>query len=620
MKDYNDKEIYSTPPTTPILKNTDIETNISTEKENNELNSSKKKENNELNTSKEKTIENIEKNINIEYFYDTEGGKNEVISINKKNTEELSDEYLQNFDLLRESLILQEDQISGKGNLIQSKIEKTENSNKSYVEGIWSSLKSKVSVISNSISNSLNINVIPFKKEKDYPGEIQIFEKIFINSHFYKEFYKKFKKTLFYFSTRNKLIKPIHKDNVYFISDYIWGNLYRCFQMIFANLFCEIKIKEYVIKNLHIDLNNEESRKTLPLYIDEVHLNDIRYQILILFMDNPIKLEKLIQNENFIFFFKEKFPKILESIDSFDNNTFKICQIMAPFLIMAPFSIDMLYKSSNYFKYISRYNYLRNAGEINLMSLNIMNAFNEIINQYNLFNRKINIINFNNEIEEEKILNKCFIKITDIKNEKINNLYDYQGQYFKYNEGVYCLLFVKVKLGKNSIKNIYLKNLSSIFKIQGNKGFIGKISEKENDYAYFIGETDGILLGISPNNNLDSINSIDELTQKEKFSSFELNDSNLFLINYCDISPFIIFVFQFSCFDEYKSLIIDIKKHTNIKNPILNLKKNNKDNIDLFSSELLSFDNNQNNISKFPDSFNEISRISFKSNHSNDSF
>ncbi len=605
MKDNDDKEIYSTPPMTPILKNADIDTNISTEKENNDLN-----------TSKEKEIENIEKNINIEYFYDTEGGKNDIISIKKKSTEELSDEYLQNFDLLRESLVLQEDTTFGKGNLIKSKIEKTEYSNKSYVEGIWSSLKSKVSVISNSISNSLNINVIPFKKEKDYPGEIQIFEKIFINSHFYKEFYKKFKRTLFYFSTRNNLIKPIHKDNVYFISDYIWGNLYRCFQMIFANLFCEIKIKQYVINNLHIDLNNEEIRKTLPLYIDEVHLNDIKYQILILFMDNPIKIEKLMQNENFSFFFKEKFPKILESIDSFDNNTFKISQIMAPF------SIEMLYKSSNYFKYISRYNYLRNAGEINLSSLNIMNAFNEIINQYNLFNRKINIINFNNEIEEEKILNKCFIKITDIKNEKINNLYDYQGQYFKYNEGVNCLFFVKVKLGKNSIKNIYLKNLSSIFKIQGNKGFIGKISGKENDYAYFIGETDGILLGISPNNNLDSINSIDELILKEKFSTFELNESNLFLINYCDISPFIIFVFQFSCLDEYKSLIIDIKKHMNIKNPILKLKINKKDTTELFASELLSFDNynNPNNISKFPDSFNEISRISFRSNFSNDSF
>ena len=552
-------------------------------------------------------------NLNIEYFYDPEDIKEEIPIV--KNREELTDKYLENFDLLRESLVLEEEDLKfGKTNLLKTKIEKTENSNKTYVEGIWSSLKSKVSVLTSSISNSLNINVIPFKKEKDYPGEIKIFEKTFINNHYFREFYRKYKRTLFYFSTRNKFIKPVYKDNVYFISDYIWGNLFRCFQMIFANLFCEIKMKEYLIKNLNINLNNEEIRKTLSLFIDEVHLNEIKYDILILFMDNPLKIETLIQNDNFTFFFKEKFHKTLESIDNFDNNAFKVSQVMSPF------SIDMLYKSSNYFKYISRYNYLRNAGEINLMSLNIMNAFNEIINQYNLFNRKINIINFNNEIEEEKILNKCFIKITDIKNEKINNLYDYQGQYFKYNEGVYCLLFVKVKLGKNSIKNIYLKNLSSIFKIQGNKGFIGKISEKENDYAYFIGETDGILLGISPNNNLDSINSIDELTQKEKFSSFELNDSNLFLINYCDISPFIIFVFQFSCFDEYKSLIIDIKKHTNIKNPILNLKKNNKDNIDLFSSELLSFDNNQNNISKFPDSFNEISRISFKSNHSNDSF
>ena len=549
-------------------------------------------------------------NLNIEYFYDPEDIKEEIPIV--KNREELTDKYLENFDLLRESLVLEEEDLKfGKTNLLKTKIEKTENSNKTYVEGIWSSLKSKVSVLTSSISNSLNINVIPFKKEKDYPGEIKIFEKTFINNHYFREFYRKYKRTLFYFSTRNKFIKPVYKDNVYFISDYIWGNLFRCFQMIFANLFCEIKMKEYLIKNLNINLNNEEIRKTLSLFIDEVHLNEIKYDILILFMDNPLKIETLIQNDNFTFFFKEKFHKTLESIDNFDNNAFKVSQVMSPF------SIDMLYKSSNYFKYISRYNYLRNAGEINLMSLNIMNAFNEIINQYNLFDRKINIINFNNEIEEEKILNKCFIKVIDIHNEKINNLYECKGQYYKYNEGVNCLMFVKVKLGKMSIKDEYVKNLPNYFKIQGNKGFIGKISEKENDYAYFIGETDGILLGISPNNNLDSINDINELIQKDKFSTFELNENNLFLINYCDISPFIIFVFQFTCLDEYKSLIVDIKKHVNEKYPLLKIKAIKTDSIDLFSSSILNFDNT---LSKLPDSFNEISRISYKSNHSNDSF
>ena len=549
-------------------------------------------------------------NLNIEYFYDPEDIKEEIPIV--KNREELTDKYLENFDLLRESLVLEEEDLKfGKTNLLKTKIEKTENSNKTYVEGIWSSLKSKVSVLTSSISNSLNINVIPFKKEKDYPGEIKIFEKTFINNHYFREFYRKYKRTLFYFSTRNKFIKPVYKDNVYFISDYIWGNLFRCFQMIFANLFCEIKMKEYLIKNLNINLNNEEIRKTLSLFIDEVHLNEIKYDILILFMDNPLKIETLIQNDNFTFFFKEKFHKTLESIDNFDNNAFKVSQVMSPF------SIDMLYKSSNYFKYISRYNYLRNAGEINLMSLNIMNAFNEIINQYNLFDRKINIINFNNEIEEEKILNKCFIKVIDIHNEKINNLYECKGQYYKYNEGVNCLMFVKVKLGKMSIKDEYVKNLPNYFKIQGNKGFIGKISEKENDYAYFIGETDGILLGISPNNNLDSINDINELIQKDKFSTFELNENNLFLINYCDISPFIIFVFQFTCLDEYKSLIVDIKKHVNEKYPLLKIKAIKTDSIDLFSSSILTFDNT---LSKLPDSFNEISRISYKSNHSNDSF
>ena len=549
-------------------------------------------------------------NLNIEYFYDPENIKEEIPIV--KNREELTDKYLENFDLLRESLVLEEEDLKfGKTNLLKTKIEKTENSNKTYVEGIWSSLKSKVSVLTSSISNSLNINVIPFKKEKDYPGEIKIFEKTFINNHYFREFYRKYKRTLFYFSTRNKFIKPVYKDNVYFISDYIWGNLFRCFQMIFANLFCEIKMKEYLIKNLNINLNNEEIRKTLSLFIDEVHLNEIKYDILILFMDNPLKIETLIQNDNFTFFFKEKFHKTLESIDNFDNNAFKVSQVMSPF------SIDMLYKSSNYFKYISRYNYLRNAGEINLMSLNIMNAFNEIINQYNLFDRKINIINFNNEIEEEKILNKCFIKVIDIHNEKINNLYECKGQYYKYNEGVNCLMFVKVKLGKMSIKDEYVKNLPNYFKIQGNKGFIGKISEKENDYAYFIGETDGILLGISPNNNLDSINDINELIQKDKFSTFELNENNLFLINYCDISPFIIFVFQFTCLDEYKSLIVDIKKHVNEKYPLLKIKAIKTDSIDLFSSSILNFDNT---LSKLPDSFNEISRISYKSNHSNDSF
>ena len=63
--------------------------------------------------------------------------------------------------------------------------------------------------------------------------------------------------------------------------------------------------------------------------------------------------------------------------------------------------------------------------------------------------------------------------------------------------------------------------------------------------------------------------------------------------------------------------IVDIKKHVNEKYPLLKIKAIKTDSIDLFSSSILTFDNT---LSKLPDSFNEISRISYKSNHSNDSF
>ena len=65
-------------------------------------------------------------NLNIEYFYDPENIKEEIPIV--KNREELTDKYLENFDLLRESLVLEEEDLKfGKTNLLKTKIEKTEN-------------------------------------------------------------------------------------------------------------------------------------------------------------------------------------------------------------------------------------------------------------------------------------------------------------------------------------------------------------------------------------------------------------------------------------------------------------------------------------------------------------
>ena len=72
-------------------------------------------------------------NLNIEYFYDPENIKEEIPIV--KNREELTDKYLENFDLLRESLVLEEEDLKyGKTNLLKTKIEKTENSNKTMLK------------------------------------------------------------------------------------------------------------------------------------------------------------------------------------------------------------------------------------------------------------------------------------------------------------------------------------------------------------------------------------------------------------------------------------------------------------------------------------------------------
>ena len=362
-----------------------------------------------------------------------------------------------------------------------------------------------------------------FINEDSYKLPIQLFQRVFIHSTYYQNYYKKYKKNFFYFSKRN--------NNNNFYNE----NLNNIFQTIFANLIFEKKIFFYIENELKLDKKNIK-KKEFNLYVDNEKINLFRYEIILLFFDNPIKLKEMMNNSEMKNFFNksENFAKILNILSNNHNiNKFKIEKMFSPF-------------SLNFLKILDNN---KNENKIEKIIKNF-----ELISKYFKILSNLEIFIFKNFINEKEILNKILDSNKNFLNKN-------------------CLLFLKVNLSNKIIE--YQKLILKYFLIRQNKGFISKILNNNNNYFYFIGHYNDCLITFNYNLILENIKDENDLLKIDNFNSYEISKENLVLINPKFINfEEIIFIFNFDNMNEFNDFIIDVISHNNLNIKLFEYLKN----------------------------------------------
>ena len=477
-----------------------------------------------------------------------------------------------------------------KNNIIENNNDNNKNNN-NYISNIFNSIKE-------SITNYYKFYPFYFKKNnKNNNNDLYIFDIKFYSTSLSYEYFKKLINILLFFdNTKNN-----NNDN----------NLIRIFQMIFGNLFLNIEIYDYLKENIKLEL--ESNRNEEFLYIDEQNLNNLKYNIIILFFDNPIHLIKGMKIKELNFFFDKIFSKTLKNLSNIlnhENDNFIINKMYSPlsfniinkvYCFLNSFYINSNQKNKNNNNNDNNNDYR----EIN----NIILTFKEIFYFFQINNNNIKIFNFDNTFYENVIINEIFVKID--KNNKINdekfnkeNIYTFNNECYYYdNKNINSIIFLKINyiydLGITKYK--FNRLIFSYFLIKRNKGFISKLINN-NNYYYFIGILNNKLIGIKTNlNNNNNINEENDILNKNNFQSFEIKEDKLFLIDINELESFIVFIFEFHNLYEYIDLINNIKLHCNQNNKLFNYKEiedienneNKEENI-IFKKEIIDYINNNN--------------------------
>ena len=412
----------------------------------------------------------------------------------------------------------------------QNQIENTENPLKIDLE-------SQIKYVSNSNIKKFNPNICEKK--------VKIYELVFFSSNdnhninLEKIQFQKYLSTFIYVPLNPSLYYSKCKYNAEYINN---ESFFKSFQIAIASFLLEIKIRNYLINDLNLDLGtsidkdnenggNKNLDKMLYMLIDRVHLNEFRKEVLTLISESPLRMELIVDNPHYkcLFYY---LPLLLSKLDQYNNekHSFYISDFHAPL------SSDMVNLSSDNSIFIFP---------------ELIIVINNIIKKFKLFPKnKIILLSFKNAIYETELEEKCF--------------------YFsaKKKEVKESLLFIESTL-------INHDSLSLFFDIRGNRGFIGKI---KNDYFLFIGETEkSELIGV----NLDNQNGSIEYNFLNKFSVPDYNWEENFGVNYnniftCDkniLENEVIFLLSFKTISEYNALIIDLEQHIQKKDKLFHFCK-----------------------------------------------
>ena len=471
-------------------------------------------------------------------------------------------------------------------------IENNNKINNNYLSNFFDSIKKSISNFYKFYPFYFTIN------NKNVNNDLYIFDMKFLTTSLSYEYFKKLINVLIFFDNIKNNINN-NNDN----------NIIRIFQMIFGNLFLNIEIFEYLKENLKLEL--DLNRKEEFLYIDAQNLNKLKYNIIILFFDNPIQLIKGMKIKELKFFFEKIFSKTLKNLSNIlnhENDNFVINKMFSPLSFNI---INKVYCFLNSF-HINSKNKNKNNNvyrEIN----NIILTFKEILYFFQINNNNIKIFNFDDTFYENVIINEVFIKY-DINNKKKDenfkkeDFYTFNNKCYYYdNKNINSIIFLKINYidDLGITKNKFNRLIFSYFLIKRNKGFISKLINN-NNYYYFIGILNNKLIGIKTNlNNNNNINEENDILDKNNFQAFEIKEDKLFLIDVNELESFIVFIFEFHNLYEYIDLINNIKLHCSQNNKLFNYKEikdinNNEDEEDdiIFKKEIIDYINNNNNESK----------------------
>lgn len=421
-----------------------------------------------------------------------------------------------------------------------------------------------------------------------YKEYARILNSVFKDSKYDKQLFSKYIKTFTYFST-TKNFAPITYNEQKYTSDHLWGSLIRVYQMVLAKFFLDIQIQHFVTKTLKIDINHR-AINPIHLYIDDATFSQLKYEMLLLFTDNPILISNLLNIEYFDSFIKQM-PSLLQEYTQQELDEERDSFIVNK--VLAPFSIGLI---ANCYRLI-----LTQTSSFELkMELNsslMVEIIKEIIEQFSLFNKRIEVLLFDSFISEEVIMNKCFVKfndyicLEDVNKYNINQTIQYKEREFSLKEGMNALLFVEITLGENEIASDYQSIVTEVFKIRNNLGFIGCL-KKSQSFIYFIGETRGRLIGLNPNKCRNAVMDIKDYLNYETFASFQPNSSNVTLMSLRDIGPRLVLCFQFKSIMEYKDLVSDLKKHSSLEKKLFVFDGDTIVDNSNYKNDVIEFENN----------------------------
>ena len=227
-----------------------------------------------------------------------------------------------------------------------------------------------------------------------------------------------------------------------------------------------------------------------------------------------------------------------EKKENSTTQTPKIESIYPPFSIRNICSIGELVKKS--------------CGEW-FSDINMPYIFKIINDNYKVIDN-LQIIAFQTSIVMEKILKKCFKEINPgNKQFKKSNSFIFQNKKYQFRN--YGLIFLSIRLGINTIDEIYYNSIKNIFNCKECIGFIGGKSYKA---SYFIGCDENNIFYLDPHQAQDSI--IPPLNQ-ENIQTYL--SKTLFQLSIKNLQPALTIGFLFRDLNEFKDLYQFLVENSN---------------------------------------------------------
>ena len=307
--------------------------------------------------------------------------------------------------------------------------------------------------------------------------------------------YKKNINKILLMTYRSKYRRQINVKTKYeYSSDCGWGCMIRSSQMIFARMI--YKIFKHIYKNQY----NSET---------------ITISIIPYFMDDYLLLSEIKESDYIILGldpYIEQLKKYLR--EKIEKNQYKEFHLKA---IDPPFSIQKICTIGELFG--------RTCGEW-FSDFELPKIYEIINSTFNII-PNLSIMHFNSNIEISTLLENCFEKDIEDKDQNIfiNNCY-INNKKDKYKFKKMGAIFVSVRLGVSKISPEYYPSIKRLFDC---KQFLGFIGGKADSASYFFGFCGDNLLYLDPHINQECQSFLDEKTKGTYMNKtvFELNFNSL---------------------------------------------------------------------------------------------